>query len=738
MEAAELAEVSRSIRSAMGDSAGQFRQAAKENGANLEKIIKDLSRSFKAQSSQIAELTNSMEETAHETQLTADRIDRLNSSIQESITIQNNMVAGIKNVSLDIRSLITTTSNLDSNLRNVMIGPGAGSLLGGITGKLGTVETALISAIGGIALGAGAKTAYDYVSGGGGGAMTDSSVGKGSAEFQSVTPRLMQDLQRDFPGLTKEDAAAIIGNLGEESGGFGQMKEAGGAGPGRGWAQWTTPDRKAKFLANVQKHGGDLANYDANYETLKQELQGQYAGALKATMAAQGLQNKTQVFMKQFENPGVEHFDVRMKYAQRAMNVAAGAATTETAATTPVSQSPVTPSAPMPQQTTGASSAGGPRVEKIGGEHGHGPISGVSETTPKGLLPAAEQFIGKSESNSQQELQGFISKYHHEIDIKKTPWCAAFVNGVLGSQGLPGTGSDAAKSFLSYGSPVWDRSMGSDMKNVQPGDIAVFNRGGDKGHVGFVKSVSGDNISIIGGNQSDENSGGQVSVSSRNIDQPGGELLAIRRPGAQGPAAPSYVEPKNVPGVSSNAPSFAPSQTSTGTPQAQSLSQQSAVSGGQMAALNASSMVGMMGGMLPGGMGGIVSTLAPMLISAIGSMPPPSLEPMQSQQSTMQNIPEQDPIAELISSLSGSALNAQMVSQAAVQKQAKQEMPSQAIQAHEAKNTPAVSSENIAMNNPSPGYNYNMPWDTGWPDWLDALGGLNYSEMKDIKTSFRT
>lgn len=736
METAELAEVSRSIRSAMGDSAGQFRQAARENGANLEKIVKDLSKSFKAQNNQLADLTNSMEETAHEAQLTADRIDRLNSSIQESLTIQTNMLGELKNVSLNVKSLITTTSNLDTNLRNAMVGSGAGSLLGGITGKLGTVETALVTAIGSIALGAGAKTAYDYVSGGGGGPLTDSSVGKGGAEFQSVTPRLMQDLQRDFPGLTKEDAAAIIGNLGEESGGFTQMQEAGGSGPGRGWAQWTSADRKQRFLQNVQKHGGDLANYEANYETLKQELQGQYAGALKATMAAQGLQNKTQVFMEKFENPGVPHFDVRMRYAQRAVNVMGAAGAAETAAT-PVSQPSVTPGAP--QQTTEAASAGASRVEKIGGEHGHGPISGAMHGDHNMTPDSAKQFLQARQGGGS----GFVGVNAEKLDPSFAVKMAEAIQKAEAATGTKAVITEGyrppevqAQYYANYiQQPVpWEGKM---YYPQQKGGIAA--RPGHSRHQRGLAVDLSDNAArdwLVA--HAGELGLGRVPGDAPHFQGSGGggedtSAGATPMPTSSTPVTPSGATTATTP--LNPAPSLMGMPSAQATPMMQppvSPGVSSPLSGTGMGA-----MMGMMGGMMPGGMGGIVGTLAPMLISAISSMSAPSLEPMQPQQPSMQNIPEQDPIAELISSLSGSALNAQMVSQAAVQKQAQQEMPSQAIQSHEAKNTPGISSENISFSNPAPGYNYNMPWDTGWPDWLDALGGVNYSEMKSIKTSFR-
>jgi uncharacterized protein (TIGR02594 family) len=76
---------------------------------------------------------------------------------------------------------------------------------------------------------------------------------------------------------------------------------------------------------------------------------------------------------------------------------------------------------------------------------------------------------------------------------RATLWCARFMNFVLGRLGLPGTESDAAKSFASYGKPL---------EGPEVGAIAVMNRKGG-GHVGVVSGFDkdGDPI-IISGNHS--------------------------------------------------------------------------------------------------------------------------------------------------------------------------------------------------------------------------------------------
>ena len=75
---------------------------------------------------------------------------------------------------------------------------------------------------------------------------------------------------------------------------------------------------------------------------------------------------------------------------------------------------------------------------------------------------------------------------------RNTLWCARFMNFVLERTGYQGTGSDAAKSFASYGQRV---------SGPQVGAIAVMSRGKNGGHVGIVSGIdSSGNPIIISGN----------------------------------------------------------------------------------------------------------------------------------------------------------------------------------------------------------------------------------------------
>lgn len=75
---------------------------------------------------------------------------------------------------------------------------------------------------------------------------------------------------------------------------------------------------------------------------------------------------------------------------------------------------------------------------------------------------------------------------------RKKLWCATFMNMVLARAGYAGTGSDAARSFASYGKRIGEPRVGA---------IAVLSRGKNGGHVGIVTGVDANgNPIIVSGN----------------------------------------------------------------------------------------------------------------------------------------------------------------------------------------------------------------------------------------------
>lgn len=119
------------------------------------------------------------------------------------------------------------------------------------------------------------------------------------------------------------------------------------------------------------------------------------------------------------------------------------------------------------------------------------------------LVSTARQFVGRNENNATDRnvLSEFFKAANVNIDPKMVAWCAAFVNSVLATNGLPTvdqvtSGSDLrARDFLGYGSEV---------TKPEPGDIVILKRGtGGQGHVGFFQGFADNgDVRVLGGNQS--------------------------------------------------------------------------------------------------------------------------------------------------------------------------------------------------------------------------------------------
>ena len=132
----------------------------------------------------------------------------------------------------------------------------------------------------------------------------------------------------------------------------------------------------------------------------------------------------------------------------------------------------------------------------------------------------AKEYVGVSEVVGSKHNPSIIAMFkasgHEWVRDDETPWCAAFVNAVLAECGLRGTGKLNARSFLDWAEPV-------DLADAEHGDVVVFWRGspdGWQGHVGFFAGTAGQNVMVLGGNQSNK-----VSVAAYGKDR----LLGVRR-----------------------------------------------------------------------------------------------------------------------------------------------------------------------------------------------------------------
>lgn len=131
----------------------------------------------------------------------------------------------------------------------------------------------------------------------------------------------------DF-GLDPVRAAAIVGNLGHESGGLAILQElkplVPGSAGGWGWSQWTGVRRRA-FFAYCDRNNLDPSSDKANYGYLFVELrgiEGSEGACIPRLKAANGsLRDYVVNFERNFlrAHPKYKHYDSRTKWAERAL-----------------------------------------------------------------------------------------------------------------------------------------------------------------------------------------------------------------------------------------------------------------------------------------------------------------------------------------------------------------------------------------------------------------------------------
>lgn len=175
--------------------------------------------------------------------------------------------------------------------------------------------------------------------------------------FNKWAPWLMLKLQEDFD-LFVEDTAAIVGNAGQESGGFKSLQEikplVPGSRGGYGIMQWTGP-RRVSYEKYCARNNLNPADIESNYKYLFVELKGSEGSrSLPALRAAKGLDAKTESFMKKFLRPGIPHLDSRKRWARRAL--AAWEASPEAkkpVVVKPIPETPTPPVEPAPEPKEG-------------------------------------------------------------------------------------------------------------------------------------------------------------------------------------------------------------------------------------------------------------------------------------------------------------------------------------------------------------------------------------------------
>lgn len=98
--------------------------------------------------------------------------------------------------------------------------------------------------------------------------------------------------------------------------------------------------------------------------------------------------------------------------------------------------------------------------------------------------------------SNPQIVEFFHSLGYAWINDDETAWCSAFLSYIFKLANLPYSKKLSARSWLDLGIAI---------QNPKLGDVAVFwriDKNGPYGHVGLFVKQDGDNIYILGGNQS--------------------------------------------------------------------------------------------------------------------------------------------------------------------------------------------------------------------------------------------
>lgn len=142
-----------------------------------------------------------------------------------------------------------------------------------------------------------------------------------TGRFAELAPKLITRLMHDF-SLKAFQAAAPVGNMGRESGGFTELREI-GARPGEGgygWCQWTGP-RAHLFLNWCRVHHLDWTSDEGNYTYLSHELHGSYAYVVQHLRATRTLHDAVVVFEKYYERAGVVAMEDRIAWGEKALEL---------------------------------------------------------------------------------------------------------------------------------------------------------------------------------------------------------------------------------------------------------------------------------------------------------------------------------------------------------------------------------------------------------------------------------
>jgi hypothetical protein len=132
-------------------------------------------------------------------------------------------------------------------------------------------------------------------------------------ELAPIPQVMMGALQEDL-GIGEVQAAAILGNLAQETGNFTMLQQVGG--PSFGYSQWLG-SRKRAFFAFAEENGG-RHSFEANYGFLLHEIETEYPAMVARLRVTDDLDAASRIFMREFLRPSPKHANLpaRVRYAE--------------------------------------------------------------------------------------------------------------------------------------------------------------------------------------------------------------------------------------------------------------------------------------------------------------------------------------------------------------------------------------------------------------------------------------
>jgi hypothetical protein len=479
-------------------------------------------------------------------------------------------------------------------------------------------------------------------------------------------------------GWSKEQAAGIVGNLQVESGKNLKTNAVGDNGQAYGIAQWH-PKRQADFQ-RVMGIPISQSNFKQQLEFVQWELMNTEKSAGNMLKSASTAIEAAKAVDYGYERSTHQHL------GQRMANAVALARATDTPQTT----SGVTPKNEAMSSAPATTSTATPTAEHTpGGHHGiiSGPMSAAEQGATQGGMPSGDIVaLGKIIQRmgirvSEHPSFGGVEAVH-----------------VKGSAHYRGEAIDvnAPGNVVEAQDPVWGKKFDELAAQLRSSGYKVIWR--QPGHYNHLHAQ-------LGGAPS------------------GHEMMT--EGGSTGPGTSNYPTTPGPEGQA-QAQQVAPSAD-------QALTNQALMSlmGGGMG-------MGMMGGMMGGGLN--IGSLMGAMGGMGGNIPSPEAIIPQAANITPDiaqgiNVPLGNRDGEMLQQLSESSMNNELMKETAIQKQVQQETAQETTTQPTV--TPSETPPNVASQNgiysDAPGYQYNHPSDTGWPDWASMLGHTGYQEMSKIK-----